>query len=75
MSNEIKTSENSEFGSVRTVMIDGEPWFVGKDVATALGYGEGKSLVNAAADHVDKEDKGVTKMMTSGGEQNITIPC
>lgn len=35
MSNEIKTFENSEFGSVRTVMIDDEPWFVGKDVATA----------------------------------------
>lgn len=73
MRNEIQTFENSEFGSVRTVMIDDEPWFVGKDVATALGYGEGKSLANAVANHVDKEDKGVTKMMTPGGEQNITI--
>ena len=50
-----------------------EPWFVGKDVAEALGYGEGKSLPYAVANHVDDEDKGVIKMMTPGGEQNVTI--
>jgi len=37
--NEIRTFENEQFGSIRTIMIDGEPWFVGKDVASILGYG------------------------------------
>lgn len=64
---------NAEFGTVRVVMVDGEPWFVGKDVAVALGYGKGKSPVNAIADHVDFEDKRVTKMVTPGGVQTLTI--
>ena len=46
---------------------------MGKDVATALGYGEGKSLANAGARHVDIEDRGVTEMMTPGGIQRIVI--
>ena len=46
---------------------------MGKDVAEALGYGRGKSLANAVANHVDDEDKGVTEMMTPGGKQNLTI--
>ena len=44
---QLKIFENEEFGQVRTVMRDGEVWFVGKDVAEALGYGKGKSLANA----------------------------
>ena len=64
---------NPEFGEIRTVEVNGEPWFVGKDVATALGYGEGKSLANAVANHVDKEDKGVTELMTPGGNQKMVI--
>lgn len=71
--NEIEIFKNNEFGEIRTTLIDDEPWFVGKDVAKALGYGEGKSLPNAVANHVDEEDKGVIKMMTPGGEQNMTI--
>ncbi|MDE7327843.1 MAG: Bro-N domain-containing protein [Lachnospiraceae bacterium] len=71
--NNLQIFENEEFGQVRTVTIDGEPWFVGKDVARALGYGEGKSLNNAVANHVDDEDKGVTEMMTLGGKQNFVI--
>ena len=51
----------------------GEPWFVGNDVAAALGYGKGKSLANAVTNHVDSEDKGVTELMTPGGKQNVTI--
>ena len=43
---QLKIFENEEFGQVRTVMRDGEVWFVGKDVAEALGYGKGKSLAN-----------------------------
>lgn len=71
--NDLQVFSNSEFGNIRTVTIDGEPWFVGKDIAEALGYGKGKSLNNAVANHVDDEDKGVTEMMTPGGKQNLII--
>lgn len=71
--NEIRIFNNPNFGDVRTLKINGEPWFVGKDVAKALGYGDGKSLANAVAKHVDDEDKGVTEMMTPGGKQPIII--
>ena len=71
--NDLQIFSNSEFGNIRTVTIDGEPWFVGKDIAEALGYGKGKSLNNAVATHVDDEDKGVTEMMTPGGKQNLII--
>lgn len=71
--NNLQIFSNSEFGNIRTVTIDGEPWFVGKDIAEALGYGRGKSLNNAVATHVDNEDKGVTEMMTPGGKQNLII--
>lgn len=71
--NELQVFNNPEFGSVRTVVVDGDPWFVGKDVASALGYGEGKSPVNAVANHVDDEDKGVTEMMTPKGSQKTII--
>ena len=57
---DLKIWENPEFGELRIVDMNGEPWMVGKDVAQALGYGEGKSLANAVANHVDPEDKGVT---------------
>lgn len=70
---ELQIFSNPEFGDMRTLSIDGEPWMVGKDVAQALGYGEGKSLANAVANHVDAEDKGVTEMMTPGGLQKMTI--
>lgn len=70
---EIEVFKNPEFGEIRTVVVNDEPWFVGKDVAEALGYGTGKSLANAVANHVDEEDKGVTEMMTPGGRQKITI--
>lgn len=52
--NEIKVFTNEEFGNVRTVEVNGEPWLVGKDVAEALGY---KDTVNALKSHVDDEDK------------------
>jgi len=71
--NNLQIFSNREFGNIRTVTIDGEPWFVGKDIAEALGYGKGKSLNNAVATHVDEEDKGVTEMMTPGGKQNLII--
>ena len=71
--NELMIFNIPEFGEIRTVEVNGEPWFVGKDVATALGYGEGKSLANAVANHVDEEDKGVTELMTPGGNQKMVI--
>lgn len=67
--NDLQLFNNPEFGAVRAVEVDGEPWFVGKDVAQALGYSNPRK---ALADHVDAEDKGVTKCDTPGGEQDIT---
>ncbi len=52
-----------EFGNLRTLTIDGEPWFVGKDVAEALGY---KKPENAIANHVSDEDKTSTLIQGSG---------
>lgn len=66
----VEIFKNPEFGEVRTTMIDGEPWFVGKDVAEALGYAR---TADAVAAHVDAEDKGVGKIPTPGGEQDVTI--
>lgn len=67
--NKLKVFTSKEFGEVRTVCIDGEPWFVGKDVAEILGYSNTRK---ALADHVDKEDKtdGVTIRDSIGREQN-----
>lgn len=65
--------QNPEFGTIRSLMLNDEPWFIGKDVAVALGYGKGKSPTNAVANHVDEEDKGVTEMMTPGGKQQFII--
>ena len=70
MSNELKVFENEEFGKVRTVEIDGDLWFSGKDVAESLGYINPRKAIS---DHVDEEDKGVTKCDTLGGKQDMTI--
>ena len=51
---EIQIFENATFGKVRTIVIDNEPWFVGKDVATALGYAD---AFGAVKKHVDEEDR------------------
>lgn len=61
--NELKIFDNEEFGKIRTVTIDNEPWFVGKDVATALGYAKPE---NAISSHVSKEDKTSTLIQGSG---------
>lgn len=67
--NELQVFNNAEFGSVRTTVIDGKPFFVGKDVAEILGYSNPRK---ALADHVDAEDKtdGVTMRDSIGREQN-----
>jgi len=68
--NELTVFQNQEFGRLRTTEIEGEVWFVGKDVARALGYGNPR---DALSRHVDAEDKGVVKHDTPGGNQQITI--
>lgn len=68
--NELQIFNNEEFGEIRTVTIDGEPWFVGKDIATILGYADPRSTVSKK---VDAEDKGVAKMDTPSGTQEMTI--
>lgn len=69
--NEItKVFTNEKFGSVRIVGIKGEPWFVGKDIADALGYGNYRQGI---ASHVDEEDKAVQKLDTPSGKQNMTV--
>lgn len=68
--NELKIFKNQEFGSVRALVINNEPWFVANDTAKTLGY---KSPRDAISKHVDDEDKGVAKCDTLGGRQNIAI--
>ena len=67
--NELQIFESPEFGQVRTVVIENEPWFVGKDVAKVLGYSNPRKAI---IDHVDREDKtdGVTIRDSIGREQN-----
>ncbi len=68
--NQMQTFNNPDFGDIRTVLVDGEPWMVGRDVATALGYSNPQKAIR---DHVDDEDKGVNESFTPGGLQNTTI--
>lgn len=63
--NQLKIFENSEFGSIRTLEVEGEPYFVGKDVARNLGYQNGSRDINR---HVDEEDR--CKAMVFDGTQN-----
>lgn len=71
MSDSLRVFNNEEFGTIRTVMIDGEPWFVGKDVAEALGYTNPR---DALSKHVDDEDK-KTVAIRDGirGNPNVTV--
>ena len=70
MSNEIKIFENEEFGSVRTMEINGVPYFVGKDVAEILGYSNSRKAI---ADHVDEEDKNTVTIRDGKGNPNQTV--
>lgn len=68
---QIQVFNNTEFGNIRSMEIGGEPWFVGKDVATALGYAKPR---NAIERHVDSEDKKDAPIQgTPGGTQSMTI--
>lgn len=70
--NELRIFENAEFGSVRSILIDSVPWFVGKDVAEILGYSNTRK---ALLDHIDDDDKkdGVTIRDAIGREQTPVL--
>ena len=66
MNNEIEIFKNEEFGEIRTLLINDEPWFVGKDVTEILGY---SNPSKALSDHVDEEDKLNNKSLSSLGQR------
>lgn len=67
--NELQIFENTEFGSVRTLMVNDNPYFVGKDVADILGYQNGSRDINR---HVDEEDRHKA-MIFDGNQDKETI--
>lgn len=70
MENEMMIFENPEFGKIRTVAIDGEPWLVGKDMAVVLGYSNSR---DALAKHIDEEDKATVAIHDGSQNRNMTI--
>ncbi len=68
--NELKIFNNPEFGEIRTLDINGEPWMVGKDVAAALGY---SNTADAVQKHVDDEDKLESQIAISGQNRKIIL--
>lgn len=68
--NKVKIFNSEEFGDVRTATINGDPWFVGKDVAAALGFTNPRDAIST---HVFDEDKGVESIDTLGGKQKMTV--
>ena len=68
--NDLKVFENSEFGTVRTVIVNDEPYFVGKDVADILGY---TNTPKAIRDHVDDEDKLTERIVLSGQNREVVF--
>ena len=68
--NELQIFKNEEFGKIRTVTINNEPWFVSKDVATALGYSNSRDAISK---HVFDDDKGVAKCDTPSGRQEMSV--
>jgi prophage antirepressor-like protein len=77
MNNQLQVFENEEFGKVRVLEIDGQPWFVGKDVTDILGYGNGSRDINR---HVDAEIAGTTetvhpKSITAALPSSVNPAC
>lgn len=69
MTNELEIFKNEEFGEIRTVTIDGEPWFVAKDISDALGYRMASDMTR----RIDADDKGTHLTSTPSGNQNMSI--
>ena len=68
--NDMQIFNNPEFGEVRTVVIDGEPWFCAKDIASALGY---KNTNQSIKDNTDDLDRRVSPVVTPSGTQNMVV--
>ncbi|HBG0028701.1 TPA: Bro-N domain-containing protein, partial [Clostridioides difficile] len=68
--NNLQIFKNKTFGEIRVIELNGEFWFVGKDIAEQLGY---KDTSDALKRHVDDEDKGVGEIPTPGGNQNMKV--
>ena len=68
--NEIQLFNNPEFGEIRTIQIDNEPWFVGRDIAAALGYSATRNAIFA---HVDDEDKLTHRISASGQGRDVIL--
>ena len=68
--NNIQIFKNDSFGAVRTVEVEGVPYFVGKDVAEILGYADPQKAMKM---HVDEEDKLTRQIVVSGQNRNVTI--
>ena len=68
--NNLHIFTNQEFGQIRTIEQNGQPWFVGKDVAQALGYSQ---TAKAVREHVKDNHKGMSILDTPGGKQETTI--
>ena len=68
--NKMTLFTNEELGSVRALEIDGEPYFIGKDVATALGY---TNTQKAIRDHVDNEDRLTERIVLSGQNREVVF--
>lgn len=66
MEDQVQVFKNEQFGDVRTVLQNGEPWFVGKDVAAALGYANASKAIS---DHVDEDDKLNNESLSSLGQR------
>lgn len=70
MENELQLFQNPDFGGVRGLMIDGEPWLVGKDVALVLGYSNASKAVMV---HIDEEDKQFVMLSTSDSQNGNLV--
>lgn len=68
--NELQIFNNPEFGEIRAIEINDEPWFVANDVAKVLGYAKPR---NAVANNVDSEDARLEGILTNGGIQQTTV--
>ena len=68
--NDIELFKNESFGEIRTLIIDNEVWFVGKDIAEALGYSNPQKAIR---DHVDEEDKTLNELFTVNGTRGVLI--
>ena len=71
--NELQVFKNQEFGSVRTLTINDEPWFVGKDVAEILGYSNPRDAISKHVDSEDKNSVAIRDGITRGNPNQTVI--